>query len=128
MGRGLLDGQVAELVDDEELWLGVVGQLLVELPVDPCALKRGQQLGGGDEEDGVAGGHHVAPEGHRGLADPGWAEEQHVGRGGDESPGGQLPDDSRVDGRLAGEVEVVEPLDDREVGDLDAHSRPLVGL
>src|SRR5262245_16185113 len=54
VGGLLLESQVAELVDEGELWLRVEGQLLGELPFGLGPGQCGEQRGGGDEEDGVA--------------------------------------------------------------------------
>jgi hypothetical protein len=48
-------------------------------------------------------------QGEVGLADPWWANQQHVGVFVDEPQGGQLLDQGTVDGGLGVEVEVLQP-------------------
>jgi hypothetical protein len=78
----------------------------------------GDQVGGGDVGDAVAGIHgQVAKgEGQVGLADAGGADQQHVGVLVDEPQGGQLLDEGAVDGGLGVEVEVFQPPGGREGG------------
>lgn len=115
--RGLLlQREVAELVDDEQLGLGVEGDLVGELSFLLCLGQRGEERGSGDEERRVAGldGGASERDGQVRLADAGRTEEQDVLGGGDEAAGAQLADELLVDGRLELEVELLERLDGRK--------------
>src|SRR2546427_727942 len=80
MRRSLLEGQIAELVEDEELGLGVESELVGELAIELGAGERAEQRGGAGEkhrmtrlDDGASEG-----DGEVGLADPWRSEEQHI--------------------------------------------------
>jgi hypothetical protein len=62
-----------------------------------------------DRVAGLAGGDGQADREH-GLADPGWAQEGHIGLGLDEAEGGQVADLAGVQVGLEGEVEAVQAL------------------
>jgi hypothetical protein len=62
-----------------------------------------------DREAGLAGGDGQGDREH-GLADPGWAEKDHVGLGLDELQCGQVADLAGVQVGLEGEVEGVQAL------------------
>jgi hypothetical protein len=76
-----------------------------------------QQLMGADEIDPVAvlDAAHAQSNGQMGLPDAGRTEQQHVGRFRDERQTGELADLTFVDGRLEGEVEVLEGALEREM-------------
>src|SRR5712691_4845250 len=119
MRRSLLEGQIAELVDDQELGLGVEGELVGELAVELGAGERTEQRGGAGEEYGMARLDDGASErdGEMSLAHARWPEEEHVFGLGDEAAGGELADEALVDRRLRLEVELVERLHGREMRD-----------
>lgn len=60
-----------------------------------------------------------------GLADPGWAEEDHVLGFGDEGAGGEVGEQVSAQRRQVIEVEVLQGLDRREVGGADPHDGAL---
>jgi hypothetical protein len=130
MGTALLEGQVAELIDDEELGLGVEAEALGELALGLGLGERRQERSGAGEERGVAGldGGPAERDGEVGLADAGRAEDEDVLRLGDVAAHRELPDELLVHRGLKLEVEVLEHLHGREVGDLDAHGDPLALL
>ena len=122
--RGVrLEGQVAQLVDDEKLRLGVEGQAVLQA-VGAVRLdqRRHQRLGRGEQRR-VALPDRLAPECDRQVRFPdSWRTEQE-GRVPVRDPPRrrQFPDLTLVDARLRLEVEVRQLADCREVGDLERH-------
>ena len=80
MGAASFKRQVAELVDDQQLRLGVKHQAITELAVGFGFGQRRQERRGAREEDGVAGFDDGAAERDREMrfADAGRAEDQDV--------------------------------------------------
>ena len=79
------------------------------------------------DADGLLDGGHAQGDRQMGLADARRAQEQDVLAVGDEAQGGQLADLALADGGLKGKVELVQGLDEREVGQLGLHGDiPLV--
>jgi hypothetical protein len=76
-----------------------------------------------DRVAGLAGGDGQADREH-GLADPGWAEEGHVGLVLDELQRGQVADLAGVQVGLEGEVEAVQALVMWESGELEGVAEP----
>jgi hypothetical protein len=100
MGAAPLEGQIAELVDDQQLRLGEKHQPVGELTIGLGPRERAEERGRTDEEDRVPRFDDGAPEGDRQmrLADAGWAEDQDVFRLRKKSTGGQLADEALIDG------------------------------
>ena len=105
-----MEEQVRRLLQERDL--------LGELALERRSQERGEQRRGGHEQHGVSCLNRGAAErdGQVGLAHAGWPEQQHVLGADDEATGGELADELVVDGRLELEVEVLEGLDGREVG------------
>ena len=80
----------------------------------------------------MAGFHDGAAErdGQMRLADARRTEDQHVFRLREKSAGRELAHQPLIDGRLEFEIEVVQRLDGRKVGDLEGHgdARALLGV
>src|SRR5207302_5507084 len=128
--RSLLEGQIAELVEDEELGLGVEGELVGKLAIELSAGERTEQRGGAGEKHRVARLDDGASEGDGevGLADAGWSEEEHILRLGDEAASGELANESLIDRGLRLEVETVEGLHRGKMSDGHAHRDALALL
>ena len=104
------EGDVADLVDDEqrvaaepdELGLQPAGVVGVGEPGDP--------FGGGGEQDPVPGlaGADRQPDREVGLAGAGWAEEHDVVAGGDEVQGAQVGDGVAFEAAGVVEVELLQ--------------------
>ncbi len=117
-----VEGDVADLVDDEQWDPSETLELLVE-PARPLGLAETVDplVGGGE-------GHPMAPSGGLDrqrdtqvrLAGAGWSEEDDVGGLGEEVELGEVGDGGPLDAGLGLEVEVVDGLDRREAGGLDA--------
>ena len=87
------------------------------------------QIHHGEKVDVVAlgDGGHSQGDGQVGLAHARWPQEQDVLTVGQEAHGGQLPHLTLVDGRLEGEVELVQGLDEGEMGQSGLHGHiPLI--
>ena len=104
--------QVAELVDDQDLWSGPEAHRVRPAAVDRGAGGAGDEVGGGGVVDAVAGVHGALAERDREhcLADAGRADQQAVGFLLDEPEGGEVFDEPAVEGGLRGEVELLERL------------------
>lgn len=118
---GAVAGQweIAELVDHEEFRSGEEPHAGGPAALDRGLVAAGGEVGGGGEVDPVAGLGGAAGEGggEHGLADSGWADEQHVGGVVEEPHGGEVADEFLVDAGLGGEVEVRERPGIREAGE-----------
>src|SRR5947207_5917776 len=127
-----LERQVAELVDDEQLWFRVEHQAVAQLAIGFGFGEGGQECGRAREEDGVAGLDDGAAERDREmcLADAWRAKDQNVFGLDEKSAGGKLPHETLVDRWLEFEIEVLERLHRREVRDLEPHgdASPLLGI
>ena len=113
-----IDRDVADLVDNQEFWLAVKLQPLLD-PVFGISLgQRSDQGHGLGEVSPVAfrDGFHAQGHGQMGLAYAGRAEEDDVFAVRDEPTLGQLLDSLLVDRRLKGEVERLQGLDVGELG------------
>ena len=120
LAAGLREGQIAELVENDEVHAGEI--------VGHAALLAGASFGLElvDEIDDVeeAAARAVADAGTRdgdgemGLACSGAADEDDVALIGQEVAAGEIADEGFVDGRVL-EVEVVDVLGERQLGDGD---------
>jgi hypothetical protein len=90
--RVLVERDVADFINDDEF----VAADLLQLRVQPAGLvgagQAGNPVGGGVEQDRVAGvgGLDAQADGQVGLADPGRSQQDHVLGLGDERTGGQV--------------------------------------
>ena len=109
----------AKLVDHQEL--GAVPEAHRGLPaaLEGGAAGAGDEIGGGRVVDAVAGVHGLQAEGDREhcLADSGRPDQQGIGLLLDEPKRGELIDQAPAQRRLGGEVELLERLGLREVGE-----------
>lgn len=94
MRRIGLEGQIAELVDDQELGLGIVREPLLEPALAMGLGQLGDERRRRREQDRVAGDDGFPPDGdgQMGLADAGRAQEQDGLAIGDEAPRRDLAD------------------------------------
>ena len=125
--RGVgLERQVAKFIDDQQLGLGVVGQLLLEPPFAMGLRQLRDQRRRRREQDRVAGDDGFAPECDRqmGLAHARRAQEQHRLAIGDEAPRRDLADLRLVEGRLGPEVEAAKVAHERESRQAEGHVDP----
>ena len=116
------EGDVADLVDDQQRDAAEAGELVLEAAGVVGVGEAGDPLGGGGERDAVAGlaGPDAQPGGQVGLAGAGRPEEHDVVFGGDEVQGAQVGDDLAFEGPLVVEVEVLQGLAGGEPGRADA--------
>jgi site-specific DNA recombinase len=109
-GGGAFGGhrQVPHFVDDEEPGAGEEPHGGGPAALEGGAVAAGDQVGGGVVVGAVPGGDRGVAQAHgeHGLADPGRADQQHVGGILEEPQGGQLADQLPVDRGLGVEVEV----------------------
>jgi hypothetical protein len=121
----LLEGQVADLVDDDQPVTAQPGELLREQPLPVRVGETGDPVRRGREQHPmpVPGGDDPEGDGEDGLAGSGWAEPHHVLRF-EEEPAGRESCDLLPDGRLRIPVEVLQRLAGREPGALDPQLRP----
>ena len=105
-----LKGQIAELVHDQQLGLGIMAQTFLKPPVAMRFGELGHQRGRRREQDAVAGHDGLAAESNcqMRLAHAWRTQKQHGLAVGDEAAGGDLADLSLVDRGLGGEVEAGE--------------------
>src|SRR6266487_596848 len=77
VGATLVDGQVSDLVDNQEPWHGVELELLLEPALGERLGQRTDHAGGGREQHPVAGldGLQAEPDGEVGFADAGRPEQ-----------------------------------------------------
>lgn len=121
-----LEGQVAELVDDQQLRLGVVGQPLIK-PAFPVRLRKlCHQRRGRSEQHGIPGYDGFPAECDRQvrLADARRSEEENRLTVSDKPPGGDLPDLCLVQRRLSPVVEAREVADEGKARETKAHVDP----
>ena len=121
VGGVLLEGEVADLVDDDQSVAAQAGELGGEPSEAVGFLEAGDPVHGGGEQDPVAvvGGDDPEAGGEVGLAGAGRAEEHDVAGLGEECAGGERRD-LLAGGGLVVPVEVVECLACREPGGADA--------
>lgn len=120
-GPGLGKWNIAELVKDEKMVAGKLSEQTFELPVVPGFQQLGDEGGDRVEADVFSLGAGGMPErgGDVGLTGAGIAHEQDVLVLVKIFAAHKLGDQGPVDGRLGGEVEGVEGLEDGEPGGTD---------
>src|ERR1700752_3886164 len=109
--RGIrLKRQISQLINNQQLRLGVVRQALFQPPVSMRLGEWGDQGRGRGEQHAIACNDRLAADrnGQMGFANPWWSEEQHRLAVGNEPSGGEFADLRLVDGRLRAEVEACE--------------------
>src|SRR5262245_3358771 len=124
VGALAVDGQVADLIDDEQPGHGVDLELVVQAPLGQRLRQGGDEDGGGREEHAVAvlDGLEAKADGEVGFAHAGRAEDHQVLAVLHKVAGAQCLDLLLVDGGLVGEVEALQALDEGEAGELGAHA------
>ena len=87
----LFEGQVADLVDDDESVAAQLGQFGGEPSGAVGVGQAGDPVGGGGEQDpvSVAAGGHAEGDRQMGLSGAGWSEEDNIAGFGEEPAGGQ---------------------------------------
>ena len=117
-----LEGDVADLVDDQQRDAAEPDELVLEAAGVVGVGEPGDPLGGGGECDPVPGlaGADAQPGGQVGFPGAGRAEEHDVVLGGDEVQGAQVGDGLAFEGPLVVEVEVLQGLAGGEPGGADA--------
>ena len=118
-----LEGQVAELVDDQQLGLGVEGQSFLQAAFGVALGQGGHQGRRGDEQHRVALADRLAAERDRqmGLADAGRPQQEQSLAVRHPSAGGEVAHVARVERGLGLEVEVAQIAVGGELGDLAGH-------
>src|SRR5277367_3806767 len=113
VGVSVVEGEVADLVEDEQSDVGVVAQASLECARGLLCAEVEQSLCGGDEEDGAPGEDGVVGEilGNGGLAEAAGSDEDDVSGGGEEVQGEQGFDQGSVDGVGPVPVEVGDGLE-----------------
>jgi hypothetical protein len=126
VGRVRVEGQVADLVNDQERVAGEFDELGRQGAVLVGSGKSGDPVGGGGEGDAVSclAGAYAQADGEVGFAGAGRAEEDGVVAGGDEVEGAQVRDRLAFDRALMLVVELFEALAGRETGGLIRISAP----
>src|SRR5215472_5521134 len=122
IGAELVDGQVAELVDDEQAGLEITADLALEPPSGLRCGERVDDVDGGGEERGVAADAGGAAEGKGNvrLAEADGRDEDDVGVGWDEGQAEQVLYLGPIDLLWPVPLKVFHRLEDGEVGVLDA--------
>src|SRR3954453_14789154 len=107
MRRVGLQRQVAEFIDDQQLWLRQREQFLVQAPLAMCFGEASDQRRRRGELDRITGQDRLSPERDRQvrLADARRTEQQYVLSVGDPTRRSQITDLLRIDRRLRLEVE-----------------------
>ncbi len=115
------EGDVADLVDDQQWVAAQPDQLVLEAARVVGLGEPGDPLGGGGELDAVAGlaGADRDPGGQVGLAGAGWAEEDHVLLGDHEVQGAEVGDQVALESAGVVEVELLQALAGGEPGGAD---------
>ena len=109
--RGVLfERDVADFIDDDQAVAAQPDQFLGQPAVLVGGLEPGDPVDGGGEQDPVTelGGPQAQAGGEVGFAGAGRAEQDDVGRFGEERPGGQVRDGVAFEAGLVIEVEVLE--------------------
>ncbi len=121
-----IHGQIAQLVDDQQVELLQGSDLLLQLALDLDQLQFLDQGQGGGEQHLVAclDGLLANADGQVGLAHPGRADEHQVGAFVDEAKVQQLADLALGDGGLVPVVELYQALVHREGGLAPVHVDP----
>ena len=109
---------VAEIVDDQEVELAQIGEDVLERVVGEGRIETQEEPVGADEAHAVVGqtGAHAEAGGEMGLADGGWADEEHGLAAVEEAELAQGHDALAAESRLLGEVVVLEAEELGEVG------------
>src|SRR5437867_8830679 len=123
--RHPVDGQVANLVEDEQLRLNEELEPLLQTAFAQSPGQGGDEPRRGGEGGAVTQGTSLQPQSHRqvGLADTRRTQEQDIVAVGDEPAGGQLLDHLGVNRGLELEVEAVERFLEREASHGGLHGR-----
>src|SRR5439155_23985875 len=121
VGRLRVEGDVADLVDDQERCPEQLAQLVVEAALPLCVAEAGDPLGRGREADALAGEAGTDAERDRQvrLAGAGRAEQDDVVAGGEEVELAEMEDERLLHRALEAEVELLERLAGGEAGLLD---------
>jgi len=111
-------GEVADLIDDEHVRLKVVQQAIAQATLATGGGEIVDQSGGGGEKGGKAILDRTVRDGDRqmSLAAPGLTHEDQVPAFGDEVSAEIVSQQRGTEGGLLSEVEVVDRLEEREVG------------
>ncbi len=101
------------VVDDQQIGLEIPIQGFVLLAQVLVAQEVAGQIEDGAVQHQEAGLDGLMPDGlnQKRLADAGWTQQQHIGFLADELAAGQVVDLLALDGRVEGEVELVEVFD-----------------
>ncbi len=120
-GLGLIEGEVADFVDDEELGPGEVVHLAVEFVFGEGFSEPAGGFDGAGEVNAVAQfrAGDTEADGEMGFPHAGWAEENDVTAFGEVAAGGKFVEELGVDGGLGLEVEVGQAFHDGEPGELE---------
>jgi hypothetical protein len=121
VGGAGVEGDVADLVDDQQRDPGQAAQFGLEAVAVVGAGQAHHPVRGGGEGDLVPGLGGADGEGDRqvGLAGAGWAEQDDVGLGGDEVGHPEVDDQFAIQVRGVGEVELLQGLDRGKAGPAD---------
>jgi len=130
MGAVAVDGDVADLVDDQELGLAVELEPLLDAVLGIGPSQGSNERHGLGEAGPVALGDGLDPQGDGqvGLSHPGRSQQDDVLPVGDVAAGCQLFDLLLVDGGLEGGVEALQGLDEGEAGHGSPHGDVLFGF
>ncbi len=114
---GRVEGDVADLVDDQQLVAPQLLQLLVQAIGRVGLLEAGEPSGRGVEQDRIARVRGLQSQTDRevGLAHPGWPQEHYVLGLGDERAGREVREDVPAERGLVVHREVLQRLQLREV-------------
>src|SRR5262249_9160737 len=125
-----IDGQIADLVDDEQAGHRVELEFVVEPPLPEGPGQRTDERGGRGEQHAVAvfDGLEAEPDREMRLAHAGRPEDDQVLAMLDEVAGTERLDLLLVDRRLVAEIEALQALDEREPRQLRPHGDVLGGL
>src|SRR5262245_42565644 len=123
VGALAVDGQVADLIDDEQPGHGVDLEFVVQAALGQRLRQGGDEDGGGGEQHAVAVFNGLEAEADRemGLPHARRAEDHQVLAVLHEVAGAQRLNLLLVDGGLLGEVEALQALDEGEARELGAH-------
>jgi hypothetical protein len=110
--------QVADLIDDEDVGTHVLGERFPEPTVPARHREVLDERGGGDAARVESVLDRAVGDGHGEMRLPAarLAGEDEAATAGDEVRGEERPDERQPDGRLEGEIEVVDGLQEREAG------------
>ena len=123
VGADPVDGQVADLVDEEQARHGVQLETLLEPPLAGRPRQGGDEIGGRGEEDPVPAFDGFEAQGDRemGLADPGRAQQTQIVALLQELAGAEGLQLLLVQAGLVGEVEALQAFDEGEAGQVRPH-------